>query len=253
MNRNVSENLREQRWNELVTIEYKYISDLFRANEEMGEKRVALFVSLSAGLGAAALVAKEVWRGTFPGIFLAVNVAWLLFGYLTFLRVVHRNTVTDKYKRQLRNLRQWFVDEGDVKVLKLIPYDPYGPPDDQHPPLRFFSGNGGYAELAGLINAIAAGAFGWQITHLALSPDLILFPDEGTGNWVALAVATVFVIITWKLLSYQAFRIYGERLRHELASSTESHFHRSQYCILGVGESGLGSDQDNNSVFMDIR
>jgi hypothetical protein len=96
------------RIHELVKLEFEHVTSQFTANEEMGEKRVALFVSLTAGLGAAAVLAGDklgpAQALSSSGIFIAVNVAWLLFGYLTFLRIVQRNVTTDRYKAQLRQL-----------------------------------------------------------------------------------------------------------------------------------------------------
>jgi len=217
-NQGPAQSLRDKKLHELISAEYKYLTEQFIANEEMGEKRVALFVSLTAGLGAAAVLAREKLANgssvSFPEVFVAVNVAWLLFGYLTFLRIIHRNVTTDKYKRQLRKLREWFVEEGDAAARVLIPYDPYGPPDKRRKGLTFCGtkgGNGGYAELVGLINSVIAGTLGWQVTHYAI--DLVSAVRTGAareGNLFALVIAMLVAWFAWKWQGRHAKQRYQE-------------------------------------------
>ena len=108
---------RQERLNWLIHHEYQYLTEQLVRNEEMGEKRVGLFVTLTSGLGAAAVLAREKLTSAspvdFPEISIAVNAAWLVLGYVTFLRILHRNAATDDLKLQLRRIRKWFVEEGD--------------------------------------------------------------------------------------------------------------------------------------------
>jgi hypothetical protein len=200
------------RIHELVKLEFEHVTSQFTANEEMGEKRVALFVSLTAGLGAAAVLAGDklgpAQALSSSGIFIAVNVAWLLFGYLTFLRIVQRNVTTDRYKAQLRRLRRWFVAERDAGARVLLPYDPYGSPDPERAGLTFsgrHGGKGGYAELVALIDAAIGGGLAWQIAHLVLSIAL-------RGHWLvhplALLVGAAGALYTWSALARSAAALY---------------------------------------------
>jgi hypothetical protein len=202
----------EQRVHELMTLEYEHVSDQFVANEEMGEKRVALFVSLTAGLGAAAVLGGEKLGGdrlpALPGLLIAVNAAWLLFGYLTFVRIVQRNITTDRYKAQLRQLRRWFVGEDDEVARALLPYDPYGPPDAGRAGLQFSArrgGKGGYAELIALITAAIGGGLAWQVVHLVLA---LRLHDHWTVHPIALLVGVVAARHTWSRLARTATLMY---------------------------------------------
>lgn len=197
----------------LITMDLKYLTDQFLRNEEMGEKRVALFVSLTAGLGAASLVARERLPSVlYPELFITITVMWLLFGYLTFLRIVQRNITTDNYKKQLRKLRKWFVEEGDQRGRSVIPYDPYGPPDKGRTGLTFRGsqgGRGGYAELVALINCGISGALAWQIAHVVLSFAPVSVNKGGRGvDVLVLAIAAASATLIWFWLSSQAARAY---------------------------------------------
>lgn len=211
---------RDKKLHELITLEYKYLTDQFIKNEEMGEKRVALFVSLTAGLGAAAVLVRENFGDnspvSFPEMFIAITFAWFLFGYLTFLRIVHRNATTDKYKKQLRKLRSWFVREEDSDGRLLIPYDPFGPPDTERTGLTFRGGSGGkggYAELVGLINLVIAGALAWQLVYYVLGV-VGMSPSHVPPSYIsliALGAALVVARLAWMWQSQHANHIYRTR------------------------------------------
>jgi hypothetical protein len=62
---------------ELMAMEYEYLTQQFIANEEMGEKRVNLFLTLSAGLGAAALVAADKLDANAPPLRLLIPAVLL--------------------------------------------------------------------------------------------------------------------------------------------------------------------------------
>jgi len=188
-----------------LNTEYDFLKEQFISNEEMGDKRVAMFVSLTAGLGAAAVLVNDKLAdgatGGFRELFLAINALWLLFGYVTFLRVVHRNKVTDTLKDQMRRVRTGIVRESDAVTRSKLPYDPYGPADKPRAGLKLIGGKGGYAELVALIIAALSGALAFQLYEIArASRDLV-----GVRYGV---LATVYGLITaalaWRWLDKQA-------------------------------------------------
>jgi hypothetical protein len=203
----------ENRLQELIPAEYKYLTEQFVANEAMGEKRVALFVSLTAGLAATAVLAQEKLEAAFsaeiPAVLAGVNLAWLLIGLVTFQRIVHRNTETDKLTAQLDRLRRWYVGKDNEIGLSYLPYDPYGAPR-RRKGLSLFTGNGGYAELVGLINAIVAAALGWQLVEHAVGyvRDSPAELPESSAYWAPIA-ALVAGVVAWQWLDRMARRHYG--------------------------------------------
>lgn len=206
------DNGRQAKREELIRLEYANLSAQFVANEEMGERRVALLVTLTAGLGAAAAFAHEKLGGqAFPEMWLGVNVAWLLFGYLTLLRILKRNKATDFYKARLRALRQWFVDEGDEALRRSLPFDPWNEEREARAGLRFRmsqGGTGGYAELVAFVNAMTAGALGWQMTYWPQQADA---RQHAPVRWAALGVAALFAWLWWRWQARLAERYYEGR------------------------------------------
>jgi hypothetical protein len=206
------DNGRQAKREELIRLEYANLTAQFVANEEMGERRVALLVTLTAGLGAAAGFAHEKLGGQgFPELWLGVNVAWLLFGYLTFLRILKRNKATDFYKARLRALRQWFVEAGDEELRRKLPFDPWNEERESRAGLRFRmsrGGTGGYAELVAFVNSMTAGALGWQVSCLLL---------QGMGLHFAilrlacLAVTALSAWLWWRRQATLAERYYEGR------------------------------------------
>ncbi len=209
----------DRKLHELVVLEYKYITDQFLKNEEMGEKRVALFVSLTAGLGAAAIIAKEkigpLGTVSFPEVFLLVTAAWFLIGHLTFLRIVNRNKATDKLKGQLDVLRQWFVEEGDAAARRILPYNPYAEMVPRSE-LRLFSGRGGYAELVALINSFIVGTFAWQISRIianVIGCVTSLVQNSWLLRFLLLGIALLVVWRAWKWYVGRTQELYSSPVK----------------------------------------
>jgi len=203
----------ENKLQELIPADYKYLTEQFVSNEAMGEKRVALFVSLTAGLGAAAVLAQEKLEAAssdgIPAVLVGVNLAWLLLGVVTLQRIVHRNTETDKVKAQLDRLRRWYVGVGDEVGLSYLPYDPYGAPR-RRKGLSLFKGNGGYAELVGLINAMVAAALGWQLVEYAVGYVRDMPTDLPAASVLYAPAAALLVgIAAWMRQDRLALRHYG--------------------------------------------
>jgi hypothetical protein len=207
---------RDQRLEALIGREHDYLTHLFISNEEMGEKRVSLFLTLTTGIGAAAVLAREKTAAAqgmagFYMVFLAVTVVWFLFGYVTFIRVVRRNLVADKLKLQLCEIRKWFVSESDTAALGFLPYNPYaGKQDEQynfHTRLQF--SRGGYAELVALIDSAIAFAFGWVCCVAILRAPLVHQGQQWWAEPCAALVGAVLARLVWGFLNHTAAHIYG--------------------------------------------
>jgi hypothetical protein len=201
---------------DLIAMEFEAITEQFVANEEMGEKRIGLFASLTAGLGAAAalILDKKEFSAASSSLwvhelFLVTTVAWLLFGYLTFRRIVTRNNVTDGYKEKLTRLRRWYVRGSEARDLPFLPYNPEEA-DEPRKGLRF-NAKGGYAELTALINAAIVGALGWQLVQyaFALAGSSLEFAPR-YHNWLGLAVGVVGAALAWRQQGIIASRLYRQ-------------------------------------------
>lgn len=202
---------KESRTAELLKMEYQYLNNSFISNEDMGEKRVSLFMTLTAGLGAAVLVALDKLSDRSPPVallLLAISLAWFVLGYLTLLRILHRNLATDRYKRQLSRLREWFVARDDADALAALPYPPYRDDDQKGREFRF-GHRGGYAELVGFINALIAAAIGFQLTAFVLSLVTPTVP-AGAALWLEGTMAVLGLLVAWRYQRRLAAKVYSE-------------------------------------------
>lgn len=205
---------RDQRLEALISREHEYLNQLFISNEEMGEKRVSLFLTLTTGIGAAAvLAADKIGLGGFHLVFLAVAFVWFLFGYVTFIRVVRRNLVADKLKVQLCAVRKWYVAETDTAGLEFLPYNPYAgkKEHDFHTKLQF--SRGGYAELVALIDSAIAFAFGWELCIAVLGAPCIGWGKMWWAQPCAAVIGAGLAGLVWKRLDHIARRIYGKMVK----------------------------------------
>lgn len=186
--------------------ELEHTADSLLRNEEDGERRVTVFLTIAGGAGAVlaylaggeSLAPDEVHP-----LFVAVLLAVLAVGYLTFVRVVHRNVKSNEYKERLNRARTYFVpNRADPRIQKYLPFNPYEL--DTRPDPHWLSiGRGAWLETTAVVNALIAGALGATLVP--------------TPSWLRDAlVAALFAGITWFLLIEDArrrYRIHHQKLR----------------------------------------
>lgn len=140
--------------------EYEQGSETLLRNEEGGEKRLTFFASLTGGtiavlgftLGPDAKPSSEVVH-----IALTLALATLLiFGWLTALRLAHRNRTTDKMKRGLNRVRLYFAD-GQEDRLRCFVFDPIDT-RSRAEETKSWVRKGGWLETTFVINAMLFGA-----------------------------------------------------------------------------------------------
>lgn len=101
---------------DLLLADLEIFEDAIWRNEETGEKRFNFFVTLvtAVGAGLAALWTTEKILKDMPD--LPREVTWqaslglLIFGFLSFLRMMHRDGVTSEYKHTMRYIRRIYCD-----------------------------------------------------------------------------------------------------------------------------------------------
>ena len=130
----------------LLLAEYEHFSTSFWKNEEVGEKRVNFFITLTTAIiaGIVALVTKnhsadfeirQIASVALSGIF--------LFGLVTFFRVLQRNRVTDEYKEIIDYLREQLRRRSSSLSEYELPFRPKG--------ATLF--RGGLAETVAVVNS----------------------------------------------------------------------------------------------------
>ncbi len=134
----------------LLVADLEHFGESLWRNEEVGEKRFNFFLTLVtaviAGLVALHTEGKDMLDvNTLRDITNGALVGLLVLGLLTFLRMLHRNRVTDQYQRTLKHIRE--------KLLAINPLEGYGVPQ----PLgagKWKWVRGGLAETVGAMDAV---------------------------------------------------------------------------------------------------
>jgi hypothetical protein len=163
---------------EIMKKEYDRYSDLFKENENLGERRVNFYITLITtiitALGITSIVSNI---SSFPFQFAKSTIllyttffilsGLFLFGLVTFRRIIHRNVVTDDYKVELDIVRIGFK----IKPLKPVA-------SRRGLKKAFLLGNGGIAETVKLLNSLIVGLicsvisliFTFEVNPLILIP-----------------------------------------------------------------------------------
>ncbi len=145
--------------------EYKQVLDSFWRSEELGERRVNFFITLTTAVVAAlvAIRGKEgaVSNGKVDFIFFYGLLSMLVFGGMTLTRIIRRNLESHRYIRAAGRIRKYFTDRD--KQVRLHLY--FEPRDDK--PIRekkwkeiISAGTGGLIETVALVNSLIVAALG---------------------------------------------------------------------------------------------
>ena len=136
----------------LLLAEYKVFTESFWKNEEIGEKRVEFFITLTTAIvaGIVALFtssSKNLSEASVLKIATGALSATFLFGLITFFRILRRNRVTEEYKGILNYLREQLKNKSKDLPEYELPFR-----SDK----RLLKG--GLAETVALMNSILVGA-----------------------------------------------------------------------------------------------
>lgn len=100
--------------------EYSYYAESFWKSEETGEQKLTLLITLISAVLAGLIILLSTPFDNPSSIINTSNLVLLanfmlsvllLFGLLTLLRVIKRNSVSDEYKKALDNIRDVFTQE----------------------------------------------------------------------------------------------------------------------------------------------
>jgi hypothetical protein len=161
----------------LLVAEYQHFADAFLKNEESGEHRVTFFITVATTvIGGVVLVTNQLRDKNLPlaqQIATAALLGVLLFGFLTFCRILHRDRVTEEYKGVLRYLREQLRQRSDSLDGYTLPLR-----SPQHPLLR-----GGLGLTTAVINSFVAASIapiwlpgwkGWLIALLVFVSSIVI-------------------------------------------------------------------------------
>lgn len=89
--------------------EFEYVSNSYWRNEELGDKRLNIYITVATAIlvAAVAIIGADIKIDDINlTVILVIGLTSLLiFGVLTFIQMMHRNLVSDEYKRRMDKIR----------------------------------------------------------------------------------------------------------------------------------------------------
>lgn len=189
--------------------EYEHHLSEFRRNEELGESRVNLFLAIITAVfgGGAFLFIKamsdakgcEILADQIYLIIASAFVITLLFGYVTLLRLVHRNLASSEELRASHRIKKYFTDR-DPPIWKYLYYKPYDniPKREARWKKGAIFGRGGFVETVILVNTILVAILAVILIKLAANLDYLKSVPNWIGWNIALICVIIFSYIAWK-------------------------------------------------------
>ncbi|MGB8701800.1 MAG: hypothetical protein WCD18_20485 [Thermosynechococcaceae cyanobacterium] len=95
---------------DFLIADFEHFGDSFWRNEEVGEKRFNYFLTLVSAVLAGLVTLHTSNNSSVSQALRSITNASLgglcIFGFVTYLRMLKRNSVTDEYKNALKNIRK---------------------------------------------------------------------------------------------------------------------------------------------------
>jgi Ca2+/Na+ antiporter len=155
---------------DFLLAEYHTMENHLWKNEELGDRRVNIFLTVASAVMAASasLMAGEDFftvTGTLnPKLFWIIFfslTAVFLFGLLTLSRIIRRNLETDSCKMALDRIRLYFL-RLNPNIFPYLPFDPHKKIPQRRAHLLAF-GSGGLVQTIVFINCLLLAAAGGLI------------------------------------------------------------------------------------------
>jgi hypothetical protein len=160
--------------------EYERLRELFIKNEEDGNTRINLFITLTTSLMGAFGISKHFEKSDnfqVGLLFFPVLIGLFFLGIFILRRILQRNIATDGYKDKFDRIRLYFL-QYDSDLIKYLPYLPFKKTTDTERREKwkhwYSAGSGGYAQIMTLLNSFI---FGFAL--IVLFSSLNLWINDG--------------------------------------------------------------------------
>ena len=186
---------------QFMLAEFQIMHNNFWRNEESGEKRVAFFITLTGGVVAVSVGLASNKLGDLgsqlTGVYLIGVLGLLFFGFFTMFRMLHRNTVTDEYKRGQDKIRKFFIERNPT-LEGYLEFNPFDPKLEDKKRRKFRITRGGLIETTALLNSI--------IVALMVSVAIVSLPLKDWTIGFGVVVGAVMFGIQWWLVYWMYSR-----------------------------------------------
>lgn len=161
---------------------YNSASADFRRNEDFGDRRVNLYITLATAVlgGLIVLVTRQFISSLqllIPAVAFGIAVV-ISIGAGTFLRIIERNKATDQYIRSMKDAGKFFIlSEPSIKPF-LDEFDPFKVKPRRSRKVKLYSlGTGGYLQTVALLNSLVAASLPLLI---ALALNIVTGSQDGS-------------------------------------------------------------------------
>lgn len=197
---------------------YNSASANFGRNEDFGDRRVNLFITLATAVlgGLVFLVTRQLISSLpflIPAVAFGVAVV-ISIGWPTFLRIIERNKQTDEFIRSMKDVGKYFIERDSSLRPFLNEFAPWKEKKRRSGKIKISSfGTGGYLQTVAVLNSLVAASFPLLVI-LALniasgSPDGPRTPVDGWEYIVPLLVsAGLLALGSWWIHMDRAKRVY---------------------------------------------
>lgn len=192
---------------DLLIQEYSHFADSLWKNEELGEKRATALFALAGILATlvGAVISQKPGVEGWAAIASALAVL-LLFGHVTFVRIIKRNIDADDYKEALALVRRWFV-EKQPDIRSYLYFDPWELiPKREVSPKEL--GTGGWLQTVILLNSLVGGVTIGLATAILIGA---IFPTRGGLPLLGLFGGLFGAVLYGKAQIAEANRRYAAR------------------------------------------
>jgi hypothetical protein len=212
-----AEPVTEQQSAEFMLEEFRQSLNSFWKTEELGEKRVEFFITLTSAVFGGLLLLDRIASGAS----LAALAVLFLIGQLLLLRILRRNVLSHEYLRAAGRVRMYFAERspglseymfstpGDSRPVRGPKPGPAAARAKRAWVTALTPKTGGLAELVSLVNSLLVGAFA------GLAIWCLLEWGAPRASHVAmyvcsLAVGTYFFCAAWYLEGMLAETYYAK-------------------------------------------
>jgi hypothetical protein len=184
---------------ELLRAEYEHLAASLLSNEEEGERRVNVLLTLLAAVIAGIGLGADRFTANVDVLVAAVlvsSVILAMYGLVTLRRIVERNLTTTDYLNGLRRIRAAFI-KANPEILEVVPFVPGKIRRREREPW-WGLGRAGFLEVVAATNCVvlaigvaAAVWLSWRFWTIAFAAALVMVIATWLGqmHWVRSAYA----------------------------------------------------------------
>jgi len=189
-----------------LVADLQYFGQALRENERLGEDRFRFFSTLLTAVGAGLVALYTANAGmkdeSIELIVTGALIGLILFGLLTYVRMLHRDRVSEEYKKDLDYIR--------CQLRTKLPLQKYDVPRPATTMGIFGILKAGYAQTVGIVFSFLVAVLLFFCLHLFIKFGVLI--SLGTAAWafVYLSISTIAIAYCNKEVAKKDAREEGD-------------------------------------------